>query len=410
MGKILPIFGDDRGLVRPGASRRAAVLGGNKKLNLPYAYNVTRANTVKLRAAIFGARNGTKRSRIGWYGDSTTWGTGSFPSNPSTSDAKFPLGPRPRLAALLTARGVPANINSFVGCGVITANNYGNAGGYDVRVTTNAWAAEATGPGGAHFQCATAANQLTFTPGNGFTFDRAEIFMRDPAAGNSLEVRANGATALTVGNVGTVDTPRLVTATFANTTAMGVRPATAAKVVILGINCYKSTENALNFLNFGFPGAVLTDWDTATIYSGIAWAAGLALDHVFIEMDINDPNQATGQAGVTTEKKKMIDAFLAVGTGVTLVVGGPTAPNPPEATHTALAVQDAYRAINYTIANDPAYIANVSILDINMAMGGWDGANNAGWMNDVSHPNTTGYQIKAGFIDKWFQQVEQLGP
>lgn len=387
-------------------------IGGDGKgvpLNYAYVTNAKYANTVGLRSAIFGAKTGTARKRVLFCGDSTTTGVGSS-SGTSNLNALWTLSPIAQLRTLLNAGLCPTNINTFMGGS--SATDMANYKLYDPRISTTVWTFPAITThsiGGKIFQHGTAAGQMNFTPGSGFTFDCAEILCLDPAATRSILVRANGATAATISNVGVANTPRLVTVTGISPaiTVVGFQPGTSAVVFVVGGGAYATGETAMALYQGGFGGSKAADWnDTGLIYSAVSAIPALAPAHTFLELTINDENAATDLTTYKSHIQALITAAALSGS-VTLVVGGPSAPNPPEATHTSLVTQMTYWQALY----DLAVLNDISLLDMTIGLGSYDDVNAAGGMSDVSHLTAAWYGVdhKARVYYNFFRQVAELG-
>lgn len=361
------------------------------------AFNVTSANVAGLKQAVRDARSGTARRIVGFIGDSTRFGTGSSPGT-NVANALWAAGPTPQLAKTLTGIGIPTNCNTLMGFGVLTMNNYAGASNYDgLRVTAGTWNASTSTFGGLGATIAVTGSQFTFAPkdtaGLAQSANRATIISKNPSAGRSILVRANSATALTISNDNSKadDVPRSDTASFTATTAMGLQAGSAAAVGFIGIMTYLNTETAMTLVSGGWPGSAAADWNVnPTTFGPIMVIPVLGMSHCFIELTINDENDSV--VHITAYKasiQALIDACVSAGVTVTLVVGGPSAPNPPEATHQTLAIQMTYWQALYDLAT----LNNLSLLDLNIAIGSYAYANSIGIMWDVSHLTATGYAV-----------------
>lgn len=373
----------------------------------PYVFNAKYSNTVGLRSAIFGAINRTARKRVLFCGDSTQTGVGSSPGT-SNLNASWPLAPAAQLRTLLNNGGVPTNINTFMGG--TSATDMANYKLFDTRISTTVWTFPAITThsiGGKIYQHGTAAGQMNFTPGGGYAFENAELLCLDPALTRSILVRANGGTVATISNVGIANTPRLVTVTGISPaiTVLGFQPGTSAVVFIVGGGAYQTGETAMAFYQAGWGGSVAADWDdTALIYSAVNAIPVLAPAHTFLEITINDENAPTNLTLYGTYMQALVTAALLSGS-VTLVVGGPSAPNPPEATHSSLATQMTFWKALYDLAS----LNDVSLLDLTVGIGSYANMDAAGYMSDVSHLTAAGYAFKASIYYNFFRQVAALG-
>src|ERR1044072_6087022 len=94
-------------------------------VTFPYVYNAKLSNTTQLRAAITAAKTGSgTRGRIFPLGDSRFHGNGSLPIGGDSTKAIYTGAPFTQLATALTAAGIPAKANSFLGSGGVTAAQY----------------------------------------------------------------------------------------------------------------------------------------------------------------------------------------------------------------------------------------------------------------------------------------------
>jgi hypothetical protein len=370
--------------------------------NTAFFINTKRSNTIGLRRALWGSKNGTYRGRVPYIGDSTSEGYGT--------DAANALAIRDRSPTVIAGRLIneqvcPVKMNNFFGdsTGVSTAN----VSSYDSRLTnvTN-WSTTSStySVRGNLFTSASANREFDFAPvdwyGNAQTFDTVETTYLDPAPNAQLLIKRGAATVKTLSSGGSTAQPLKDTTTITANTSVGFKTGpVAGNVFMSGAECYLATETDLQLFDWGWRGSAPADWlSTSSLWSpGNMFAVVGPFDHIFLELGLNA--FAIGQSAFETQLGQLADLCLAHATSMTLSTFTQTITSSQ-----TQATQDAFRqsVLNVASARD------LSVLDQYNAQGTYVYRNDQGIMLVGSSHNTY-YYNKGRILADYVKYVMALG-
>jgi hypothetical protein len=358
------------------------VLGGTQLLTTAsQQLPATRAGFARVNA-------GTGRFRLMLMGDSTRAGVGAGSSGTSNSVGARAKSSAAALAARFNAMGIPASDKSFFGdqgMGTLPTA-YGS---YDSRVVLNTgWSAPAGGAtstlAGQMFLCTSGgAGNLSFTvPGQ---CDNAIVYYARNGSNGSFTWNINGGASL--GTVTTNGGPAIASVTAAFTrgaNVINIVPDNNGNFYIIGILAWDSTVPAIDIIQAGWAGALITSFNIATSPWHPVGAYNLISPHcTAIQLSINDANAGTPVPSFTASEQAIVTRAAALGSDVIIESGIPS--NHANSTNGTLAgIITASRSI--------AAANNSPFLDIGARYGGYAKANAMGFMYDSLHPNALGYQ------------------
>jgi lysophospholipase L1-like esterase len=367
--------------------------------------NFTAQNTILTRAAIARVRAGTGSMKVACVGDSTT--TGAFATG-NVSAGNRPFSYPSQLANILTARGLPAQSDSFFG-----SNNV--IGGiaayvlYNVKVTSASGfiVGPTTSLGGPSFQSTAVGGVLSFTPTT--AFDTIDIYWL-PNAGYTVTVNVDGgATLATItGSPPGVMGHTQITGVTHGTHTINLTQATGTGVIV-GVAVSDSTTPRVAVYNMGISSGFVNDTASAALsvlaplatnkfgfFSGIPLVAP---DLVTINLTINDINQ---QVEAVADYQAALQAAVVAAqatSDVILMIGDPgntvawTGPNP-----SAPAYQNAVYAV--------AQATNVPVCDITQRWVSYAVTNAVMPYGDTGvgslHPSRVGYADIADALSSFF--------
>ena len=336
-------------------------------------YGFSGQNTKKWRAALARTRVGGTRAKIACVGDSTTRGMGSGSGDlfTGTQANSYPT----QLAALLNARGLPAQANSLFGNGATTITTS------DPRVTLGAgWAAGGTLLGGSLLAGTAATGFLGLQPS--VSVDTFDTYYVAGGLGTATLNINGGATLATLDGSGASNILKNTVTGSLAANQLRVTYASGSAFWVAGIDAYNSAAKEVAVWNLGASGAKVADVRNAG--SGFSFAfclPKLAPDLTIIDLTINDWAPPTNLASYTADMQALIAAALSTG-DVILMTGVPSS------TSSATAVnQAAFVSANYDLAK-----ANgIPLIDLSYRWTDYTTSNALGMYYDSLHPSARGY-------------------
>lgn len=380
-------------------------------------YNVTSQNTAHLRAALARVRAGSGTAKIAFVGDSTTVGDYASSTSLVFSNDKVLAYPN-QLAKMLTARGLPAQNDSFFGGGNVNGPSGTFRTDYPaynpaVSFTGTSWTISSFYSLGANtFQSGTNGEILSFVPVS--AFDTIDVYWaQNPFGGNIVVNVDGGATLSTINTNGTagVGKTTITGVTRATHTINLVTSVTGGNFVFpIGVAVRDSTAgNArVELYNLGFSGGFVNYPGIPTSSYGASLAAApygyfaalpvMAPDVTFINLTINDiANQVETPTAYGVALGAMVTAALAVGDCV-LMVG-----NPVGAANWSNGVSTAYAAQVYSLAKQ----YNCPLIDLTQRWQSFAVSSAVNYYGDPggnqAHPSAVGHQDIAAAIASIFQ-------
>jgi hypothetical protein len=229
---------------------------------VPYAYNLKKSNTSRIRAVY---QAGARSTLIALSGSSVIKGVDETASPYNT---QYGVAVPMQLAALFNAKGINAGANNLYGWSGTSMSDYTTRDG---RVAITGAVGTGSNPclGGAEFAL-TAAATLSFTPPANVT--KADIVFKDAAAGISFSWSVDGGSETTISTLNN-NSIRKVTVSLG---AAGIHTIKitwiAGNVRIYAIDCYDDTagRKEISFKQWGISGATASAMvdDTGTPSSG----------------------------------------------------------------------------------------------------------------------------------------------
>lgn len=285
----------------------------NNANSTPNIYGLIPSSLKRYRTALAKTLSGQANTRVLCIGDSTTYGV--YSNNTSSGDFnKYSW--TSQLASLLTAKGIPANANSFMGFG---AQTYQNRFSTDGRLSnfTN-WNGYSTGGSGANTiggmlaVSNTVGGTFLYTPsspcdtykGWGICSASNGVLGLQVESGALVTLNENGANSIVSGNA---------TGVLGN--ALTVSYQSGGHVFLIGIEAYNSQAKQVCVANAGWPGAAVNDIDgnnqlsSNAFWSPLAGALAYAPDLYIVDIGINDWN-ATGSGITPIQYQAALLAYL----------------------------------------------------------------------------------------------------
>lgn len=245
-------------------------------------------------------RSGKGNCRIATVGDSTTAGQGAGTDGSGVTNAWYLSYPT-QLANLISASGIPAHQDSFMGAswGSITDN----------RATLNTWANIASGAystyGGAAWYNNSDTTSFIWAPVN--PVDTFVVWFNTQVSGGATvtinidggatlatvntQTGATGCLATTVGGSGASITP--------GTHQVRIqRNGTGTLAAIMGIEAYNATVPSVSVINAGWVGSRTSFWSDNTEGAGspLSCISTVAADLMIVNLGINDELNAVPNA------------------------------------------------------------------------------------------------------------------
>ena len=267
------------------------------------------------------ATQGTVNARICMAGDSTFFGSWSQPSNTNIVATSMPM----QLSSFLNSTyGIKSNSNGFIGDQGIY-ETYGGSG-IDPRISMgSSWTQDSStiSLGGSSFKATTATNSLSFTPSTAVNVFRFLYITQ--SGGGVLSVNIDGGTATTYNTSGSAGIAvATLTAGSVGTHTINFSWSSGGQVNVVGVSdAYDNTQNWVDIINMGWPGAFASDWATSgSAYNpgnSVSWAA-LGCDLVMFEAGINDWNNGVSLTTYNTNMTTILSAITGAATGDTVLV------------------------------------------------------------------------------------------
>ena len=315
------------------------------------------------------------RAKIVAIGDSTTVGYGGATTD-YRDTASYPF----YLAQALTAAGVPAQTDNFLGGGQFIDGR--------ISLTGDAVWAATDGAGGPFVETQATGSALIFTLTNPGAFDHLDISYADVANG-SITVSVDGAPPLATLQFG--NTGKLLTQTLdlplGTYSSVQITAATSNPVFIEGAAFSNSVNPEVEVYNAGVGGAF-----SDTVRTGVTSAigeipgvVGLSPNLVLIDYGINDLNQQLIAPDQTAANvAQMVEDFQAEGIDSIIVVPTPFGTTP------YLQNIGALRADLEAVSN----ALDVPIIDLSATYDDdYQALADAGLTHDLFHPDAALYSI-----------------
>lgn len=388
-----------RGSAEQAASRLTTLTAAGPRNPTSQALPYLMRNTAAIMARV---RAGTGNGRIALLGDSTSFGTGA---TGRTQDYAH------RLAAILTAAGVPSETDSLWGFHGFNATTLA---AYDNRWTAGSFSSSTVSIAGNMFSDTAGTTAMTFTPEKSVgVFD--VWYPADPQFGtfavqvdsgpvqNVAQSARNGVYTLSGGVWTQTTAPTNVSSNFGY--ARFVLDTVAAhtlkiarvsgNIKISGMHGYRNDIRQIAIHNWGRPGETSVGYASGTSYWNFRGNPGpqaaIAPDLTLIDLGINDVNQAVTPANYYANMQLLITAAKVAVKDVALMV-------PVPSNYTG----------NLTQANQLAMRAQIELLasangipiigDMPVRWGEYVSGNALGYYGaapDGVHPGDVGYADKA---------------
>jgi hypothetical protein len=341
----------------------------------------------KWQAALAKVEAGTARAKVLFMGDSTDAGTGAGAAGVALRSLSVPT----KVAAMLRAAGVPAQVNSFWG-----SNQLQLTAGYDPRlVRGTGWFTSGVGGyslGGPSWQCASPnTGTLAFTVAD--NTDSADIYSLQSASSGTFTVNVDGGSTLATidENGATALIKTTVTFTRGTSHTLNIQRSTGGTVYMDAVAMFDSTIPAVEIYNAGWAGGLTADIaNTTNAYSSGNAISVVAPDLTFINCLINS---WTASGGVPQESIAVAMANIQIVITKALVSGSVVlvGPIPSSTSKNTVANQQAYVAALY----DLAITNGVAFIDRTRSFIDFATADARGLMADTVHGNSPGYSLCA---------------
>ncbi|RQY50973.1 hypothetical protein DF109_32485 [Burkholderia stagnalis] len=360
---------------------------------------VTPTMLSKWKAAKARVRSGVGTGRVLCVGDSITAGYGS------QATGKNALCYPRQLASMLSAVGITAVSNAFIGYGPNGAVNTGTTPNLDLRISLGSWTefTSVTGVGGYFFSATSSSNgTLSFTPT--VNCDTFVIYWAGSSGNGSFSANISGGTPTTVStNTGSgVLSKTTITGTL-GANVLNLSWSSGGAVYIAGVEGYDSTKPSVSIINAGWSGSATSDWNNTSggaTYSPLYGPGVIAPDLIVVCLGINDWDLGTLSAfqtnltAIVTQYKTYADVLLM----------SPVPTNPgqsvPGGTTPSTATQAGFVSALWSIANS----AGVPVVDIFNRWQSFSAQNaNSMYYDTVTHPDATGYADVAGALASYLE-------
>ncbi len=349
-----------------------------------FARNNRPASAASWNAAAAQVRSGATRKRVLCIGDSVTFGFGGG-SGDATTGARVASVPA-RLAAKMTASGLPASNESFFAGSDLSAITVPVMLAYDPRIAAaTGWAFNTVNPtaGGYSWINTSSVGALSFTPSTAVdTF--VVFYYTEPGSGDfTLDIDGAGQTAHSQ-NVAKSYAALTKTAALGTHTINIKR--TAGSVRIAGVLAYNSAAKAVDVINMGWCGATASNWNDATDpWSPLNAIGVLAPDLTIITLGIND----WSVSNVTAYKAGLNALITKARLTGDVVLCAPNQTNNSD---------DVTKASFVAALREVAEAADVRLIDHYEAQGTYAALNGAGKMFDTLHPKAVVYDSEATML------------
>lgn len=346
-------------------------------------------------SALSAVQSGVRNARILCIGDSTTAGHGALAVGMGNNNksASYPT----QLCGLLTARsGLFASWSSMTG-----TNGTSFTTGYDNRATFGSgqgWSIPSEF--GANAQ--TAAGYVTRqNAGSGNPYNFAPLNACDTFEFYYLQTNTTGAWTVSVNNTdkdsfsitypnsnpGNMAKATVTHALGANVLNLRGQTGTTNSHYFAGIIAYNSAVKEITVLNAGWDASNAGNWNNGQTYaySPLNSIAVYDPDLCVINLGINDAHAGIGETTYKNNMQAIINACVASGADVVLVIPSPVGSTAASALNTLSSWVLALAAAN----------GNLPVVDLRGAFVDYATANAAGLMRDTLHPNAAGYGVIA---------------
>jgi lysophospholipase L1-like esterase len=359
-----------------GIAQKAKAAAANP---FPGIFNYNPLYLFRWRAAMAKVKRGTARAKILSGGDSKTFGRYAMGNtNLGYTNARV-NGYPPQLAALLTARGLPAeNDNFYTGNYLSTANMLLA----DPRVTVSgSWTvATSTGNATSVYSSGTSAGSLIFAPGP--QFDTADVYYF-PNNTNPFTISIDGAVVATITPVVTGSMAKATVSTTLGTHTISVDNAAGSSNQVQGIDTYVNAVKSVSVFNSGLDGGTVPSYFVATAnpYFTIPILKPDLTVLNYITNDIRAGGVGTAEATYKANLGSLIDVAKQNGDVILM-------PAPPMDT----TLVDPARYLSFVQWNrDLAVQKSCVMLDLSATWPPYATSNAIGMFGDGLHENAVGY-------------------
>jgi lysophospholipase L1-like esterase len=174
------------------------------------------------------------------------------------------------------------------GTGTVATGNYAGTNGWFQSTGTFAWGAENSMWFGA---VNAPANGLTFTPGNGYSYDTFDIWYLQRTGAGTFQVNIDGGSNTGVPTGGSIAVKKAtITGSASSSHVLQIGTVTVANVFIIGIEPSLSTAKRLRVANLGAFGSKTSDWvnETRTNNGPLDCIQTYNADVSIINLGVND--------------------------------------------------------------------------------------------------------------------------
>lgn len=356
-----------------------ALFGGRSPI---FNYRASQLSVWQTAAAA--VRAGSANAKILCIGDSITLG---YRSNGTGSgdmkSASFPA----KIAQKLTARGLVAQSNSYMGVGDSSPAS-GDSIQFDPRIVKgSSWSHSVKSLGGSMLKANTTTNALSFTPTN--SVDKFDVYFFQTGGLGTFSYDVDGGSATNQSaNNGTAKINKVTVSTTLGAHTLNLKYVSGGDVYIAGIDAYDSSTKVVSVINSGWVGSATTQWcPNSNEYDACKALVWVDPDLTIINLGVNDwIALSVPLATFITQYQTIITAAKTAGS-VILVTPIPSEPSSGAAPETAIqrTYSEAVKAL--AIAND------LPVVDINGYWQSYSGALNRGYMygqTDRYHPGPGG--------------------
>jgi lysophospholipase L1-like esterase len=370
----------------PGLAQALAPMGDNR---LPVGFhNFIGTNLAHWQAALSAQQRGEANAVIGCLGDSTVAGQGAG-GNDLASNAKSLSWPT-QLAKLIPN----GSWSSVWGDNNVVANA-GDMHSFDARLNRAGWTTSTIKTSGTlcggFFQGEPTTRSQSFTPTN--PIDTIEVWYAQSPGNGDFTIDVDGGLPLATVNC---DGPNAFLRAVArcplglHTINLQHTANSAGDIYLTGMRVYNSAIKEVSVYNLGGCRWQSTDFVVDTYpWSTLPAVTAIAPNLVIFQAgQVNDWDNHTPLSAVTANMRAVIAALKSVKCDVILMSGVPSKPDYLP----SYAAQQAYVANMQKLA----YAADVPFIDVWTLFGGsWNKAAMFDWL----HPNATGYELIAGYVE-----------
>ena len=338
------------------------------------------------RVAFAKVRQNQGRAKVMFIGDSTMVGAFAGTGGTSGYTAAKPKAIPAVVASILNGQGLPSNASALIG------TNTAGVAGYDPTLTAGSgWAMGGVGSvvGGSTWSnsTTTASNLSLYPPVN---VSQCDVYYVDNTAHFTVDFDGTNPTTVVGGNTNTI---KKATITATDGTHVANIARISGTVLILGIDCYSTTNYTISVWNAAWSGSTSANWVVATQpYSVLTGIAVYAPDLTIIDLGINDEAGAIPYGTFYANMQQIITAAKTLG-DVILVFHHDCSGHATSQQVTLKALQA------LSVAN------NVPLVNFMQRLGVYAQANALGEMANTEHLTAIGYADEAAMIADVLRRV-----